>query len=434
MAERLVRQTLRERERAESFVLRSKQAILGTNRELQASIQDLERITDELREAKSRAERASEAKGRFVATISHELRTPMNGILGTAELLTHAKLPPADAELVAIIERSARGLLAIISDVLDFTKAESGRIQLESTHFDLHGTLRALVDLELNVALKKRIDLELVIAPGTPQFVLGDPVRLRQVLLNLLDNAVKFTSVGGVTLMVRPAAGRPGILRFEVRDTGIGIEPSVQRSIFDPFVQADDSTTRRFGGSGLGLAICKHIVELMDGDLVVESQPGRGSTFRFECALPEAAGGRIEPEPPAPAAQNPLGMHVLVVDDNAVNRTIALRMLKWLGCTADSCSDGREAIELASAADYDAVLMDCAMPDVDGYQATAAIRTLSGPRGRVPIVAVTAHALAGDRDQCLAARMDDYLTKPIQIAELRAALVRNGERARDPVA
>ena len=414
--QRSVRQMQRENERAESFALRSKQAILGTNRKLQESIAELEKTAGDLREAKARAERASEAKGRFVATISHELRTPMNGILGTAELLAHTNLTGEARELVTLIERSAKGLLTIISDVLDFSKAESGRIELEVAPFDLHGALGAIADLELNAARRKDIALDLAIGAGVPRTVMGDPVRLRQVLLNLLDNAVKFTDRGGVTLEVSRADG--DWLRFEVKDTGIGIPTEVQGTIFEPFVQADSSTTRRFGGSGLGLAICRHLVHLMGGSLVVDSVPGKGSTFRFEVALPAAASpvGESGGERGRVTSLPKLDLRVLVVDDNAINRLIAVRMLERLGCAVIAAEGGREAIELATREPLDVVMMDCSMPDVDGYEATARIRSASAPFSDVHIVAMTANALAGDRERCLAAGMDDYLTKPIQIA------------------
>lgn len=420
-AERTVRQKERENERAESFALRSKQAILGTNRKLQESIADLEKVAAELRESKSRAERANEAKGRFVATISHELRTPMNGILGTAELLAHARLPADARELVTLIERSAKGLLTIISDVLDFSKAESGRIELEVVPFDLHGALQAIADLELNAARKKEIGLELSIAPDVPCQVMGDPVRLRQVLLNLLDNAVKFTASGAVTLAVSRAAG-DGV-RFRVHDTGIGIDPAVQELIFEPFVQADSSTTRRFGGSGLGLAICRHLVTIMGGQLTVESTPGQGSTFQFEVSFAEAAPPTAASGPAAAAVElASLDLRVLVVDDNAVNRLIAVRMLERLGCEAVPVDGGRQAIEAATTQSFDLVLMDCSMPDVDGYQATARIREATPPFAHVHIVAMTANALAGDRERCLAAGMDDYMTKPMQLKRLETLL------------
>ena len=431
-AERTIRQLRRENEHAESFALRSKQAILGTNHKLQDSIRALEAKTTELGEAKVRAERANDAKGRFVATISHELRTPMNGILGTAELLSHCDLPTDARELTSIIERSAKGLLRIINDVLDFSRAESGRIELEVVPFDLFAALRAIADLELNAARRKRIGLDLEIAPNVPQHVQGDPVRLRQVLLNLLDNAVKFTAVGAVALGVSMA--EDGRVRFAVRDSGIGIEPAVQQLLFEPFVQADSSTTRRFGGSGLGLSICRHLVQLMGGRLVLCSEPGVGSTFSFDCRLavaaaPNAAASAAECDG-APRVLQRIGSRVLAVDDNAINRQLLERMLERLGCEVVLAEGGQQAIELAANGRFDLVLMDCSMPDVDGLQATAKIRALPTAHAHVPIVALTAHALPGDRERCLAAGMDEYLSKPIRLQGLQSVLLDFAARAR----
>ena len=423
-ARREARQMHRAATRAETMALRSKQAILGTNRELQDTVRSLESLTGELELAKQRAERASEAKGRFVATISHELRTPMNGILGTAELLMEAGLSQEHDELVRIVHRSAHGLLSIIKDVLDFTKAETGRIELEQTRFDLHSMLQAVGDLQLNAARRKNIELRIEVQEGLPRWVLGDPVRLRQVLLNLLDNAIKFTSEGQVELCAEVVEGEESRIRFSVLDSGIGIPEDVLESIFNPFTQADSSTTRRFGGSGLGLAICRHLAGLMGGELSVQSEAGVGSCFSLESVLPETAsraGDKRAPRSQA-AVETALGQRVLVVDDNAVNRLIACRMLERLGCTYEVAENGLEATRWIADHDFDAVLMDCSMPELDGYEATRVVRGMNGPRARVRIVAMTAHALSGDRERCLSAGMDDYLCKPMQIADLRRVL------------
>ncbi|NUP95525.1 MAG: response regulator [Planctomycetaceae bacterium] len=420
--DRRIEQLRRQAEQAELYALRSKQAILGTTRELEAAVARLEQATGQLREEKLRAEAANEAKSRFVATISHELRTPMNGILGTAELLMQSGIQGEERELVEVIQRSSKGLLSIINDVLDFTKGESNRIQLERIDFDLRETLRAVVELESNAARRRGITLECDVDEHLPAGLLGDPVRLRQVLLNLIDNAIKFTSEGGVRLEVRAVGD--GLVEFRVRDSGIGIPASKLDSIFDPFVQADSSTTRRFGGSGLGLAICRQLVRLMGGELRVESEPGRGSTFRFTahfasaCTLPIADTFRPASEPMK------LSLRVLVVDDNAVNRMIGSRLVQRMGCTCAVAEDGAAAIAAAERGGLDVILMDCSMPGIDGYQATAAIRALPPPLCNVRIIAVTAHALAGDREVCLAAGMDDYLTKPIEVEALREALAR----------
>ncbi|MBI5434628.1 MAG: response regulator [Planctomycetes bacterium] len=427
VATRDAEQVRRQAERAENFALRSKQAMLGMHKELQATVTDLEQLTRELSAAKVAAERASEAKGRFVATISHELRTPMNGILGTAELLLQESLSPDQSELVQVIHRSSRGLLSLINDVLDFTKAESNRIEIERIRFDLHKVLHAVIDLEANAAHAKAVRVLLEIDAVVPRWVVGDPVRLRQVLLNLLDNAIKFTERGEVKLEAHRAQGDPELLEFRIRDSGIGIPPHALASIFEPFTQADSSTTRRFGGTGLGLAICKRLVQLMGGEIGVDSVPDHGSTFRFQARLPAAAAGdgSLAETSYRQAPSSPLSARVLVVDDNPVNRLIATRMLERLGCSVLTVADGAEAVKRVADEDFDAVFMDCSMPGMDGYQATAAIRALPKPRRSVRVIAMTAHALSGDRQICLEAGMDDYLSKPMELAKLRAKLVEN---------
>jgi CheY-like chemotaxis protein len=257
-----------------------------------------------------------------------------------------------------------------------------------------------------------------------PRWVLGDPVRLRQVLLNLLDNAVKFTAAGTVRLEVATVEGSTRRLRFAVTDTGIGIPASALGAIFEPFVQADTSTNRRFGGSGLGLAICRHIVELMQGKIEVESTEGEGTRFSFEAELPPAAdqSASLSHTNGFSVDAVRLGMHVLVVDDNAVNRLIADRMLQMLGCSTVVLESGREAIERAGRESFDVILMDCSMPEIDGFAATAAIRRLAAPHGAVRIIAMTALALPGDRERCLRAGMDGYVTKPMQLRRLQQAL------------
>ncbi|MCC6409493.1 MAG: response regulator [Planctomycetes bacterium] len=434
VAMREAEQVRRQAERAEKFALRSKQAMLGSHKELQANVTELEQLTRELSEAKAAAERASDAKGRFVATISHELRTPMNGILGTAELLLQETLSPDQAELVQVIHRSSRGLLSLINDVLDFTKAESNRIEIERIRFDLHKVLHAVIDLEANAAHAKAVNVRLDVDADVPRLVVGDPVRLRQVLLNLLDNAIKFTARGEVALAVRRAPAHSERLEFRVRDTGIGIPPHALASIFEPFTQADSSTTRRFGGTGLGLAICKRLVELMGGEIEVESVPDHGSTFRFQARLPAAAegDGALAETSFRQAPSSPLSARVLVVDDNPVNRLIAARMLERLGCSVLTVADGVDAVRRVGDEDFDAVFMDCSMPGMDGYQATAAIRALPEPRRSVRVIAMTAHALTGDRQVCLEAGMDDYISKPMELGKLRAKLVENLDARTSP--
>jgi CheY-like chemotaxis protein len=385
------------------------------------SPQELRARIAELEERLRASERAGEAKARFAAIVSHELRTPMNGILATVELLARCELPPAARELVSLLERAGKELLAIVGDVLDFSRAESGRLEVEAVPFDLHDALMAVADLQRHAAARKGIGFDCVIADGVPRHVVGDPVRLRQVLLNLVDNAIKFTASGSVRVDVRPAS--PQRLAFRVIDTGLGIESAALASIFEPFVQAERSTARRYGGSGLGLAICRQIVTRMGGEIRVDSEPGVGSTFSFEIELPAASGLQTAQDAVRPAGlPNAAGMRVLVVDDNAVNRLVAARMVEHLGGVATMAEDGRQAVALAMAQPFDVVLMDCSMQGMDGFEAAAAIRSSGSPFAAVPIVATTGNGSPADVARCLAAGMNGHLGKPLQFARLERLL------------
>jgi PAS domain S-box-containing protein len=374
----------------------------------------------ELVEARERALAASRAKSSFLANMSHEIRTPMNAILGMNDLLLEGGLNAEQRTYAGIAKRAGEGLLSLLNDFLDFSKLEAGRIQLEKMPFSLRALICEGYDLFSAEAAKKGLEFVLSVSPDVPEIVVGDPTRLRQALLNLVGNALKFTSQGGVELEAR---ARPeGHVEFSIKDTGIGMSEPESRQIFEPFQQADASTTRRYGGTGLGLAITNSLIDAMGGRLVVESTPGEGSEFRFTIHLPGGADDAA-PSNDAPPSRVP-NMKVLVVEDNAVNRLLALKLLEKIGCEGHGVVNGREAVERLRFEAFDLVLMDCQMPELDGYEATRAIRSSTGPEAGIPIIALTANAMSGDRQKCLDSGMNDYLTKPVQRAELADALFR----------
>ncbi len=394
----------------------------------------------EMQKARELAEAASRAKSEFLANISHEVRTPLNGILGLTQLIAGSLQSPDQAEYLRLVDSSAKALLALLNDVLDFSRIESGKLVFEQIPFELQSWVEETVAPHLVTARDKGLRLIVRIEDRLPTRVVGDPGRLRQVVSNLLSNAVKFTERGEIELAIQQvqAGGHTSRLRFEVADTGIGIPQEKHSTIFEAFSQADSSTTRQYGGTGLGLAICDRLVRMMGGRIQVLSLPGKGSVFAFDAllgigsddTLPMAAGGAVV----QPVFQ---GLRVLLAEDHAVNELLMRRVLAQLGCEVVVARNGREAVTLWQAGGVDLVLMDVQMPEVSGLEAVRQIREREqeGALMHMPVVALTAHAMAGDRERCLAAGMDGYVSKPVSLpalVEAMAAALKLAPGARAP--
>lgn len=391
----------------------------------------------ELRHQRERADHASAAKDVFLANVSHEIRTPMNGVLGMLELL-HSRLDGEDRQMAQVAQDAAQSLLRLLNDILDAAKLDANAVQLESAPVDVVQSVRTAAALFEDAARAKGLGFEVDLPANTQAVIMTDALRLQQILLNLLGNALKFTDKGQISISLQ-AEDRQGQvqLQIEVRDTGCGIEQDKLPDIFERFRQADDTTTRKFAGTGLGLSISRSLAQRLGGALEVSSELNKGSSFTLtvlgaRAALPAAP--QEAPRPRAAPSLDPLPItpSVLIVEDDAVNRMVCSRMLQQLGATYETAHNGQEALEALRTGQFTLVLMDCQMPVMDGFEATRCIRALPAPTGATPVIALTAQALAGDREACLQAGMDDYLTKPISRAALAAALKRWGQTPAPP--